>query len=98
MISKLLYGIPSRSKQEKIENVKHRSETVLNSDAMNHNNEFLLLPEESCLAEDENSIFNVHCERPGFRLFGRRDVSFNSIKAKIYLTNYRVMFPPGDLN
>ena len=60
---------------------------------MNHNNEFLLLPEESCLAEDESSIFYLYCERAGFHLFGRGDVSFNGVKAKIYLTNYRVTFP-----
>ena len=60
---------------------------------MNHNNEFLLLPDEMCLVEDENSIFHVHCERAGFRLFGWKDVDFHRVEAKIYLTNYRVTFP-----
>ena len=50
----------------------------------------LLLPEESCLAEDENAVFHVHCEREGFHLFGWGDVDFNNIAAKIYLTTYRV--------
>ena len=94
MISKLLYGIPSRRKERKIESVKPQRGMVFNSNARNHNNEFLLLPEESCLAEDEKSIFHVHCERAGFRLFGRRNVDFHRVEAKIYLTNYRVIFPP----
>jgi hypothetical protein len=91
MISKLLYGIPSRGK---FESVKHQKGRPFNSSVMNHNNEFLLLPEESCLVEDEKSIFHVHYERAGRHLFGRRNVDFNSIEAKIYLTNYRVICPP----
>jgi len=54
----------------------------------------LLLPEESCLAEDENAVFHVHCEREGFHLFGWGDVDFNNIPAKIYLTTYRLIFVP----
>ena len=50
----------------------------------------LLLPEESCLAEDDNVTFHVYCERKGFNLFGWGDVSFTNIRAKVYLTNYRV--------
>src|SRR5204862_6436874 len=99
MFSKLLFRIPLRSKEEKIESVKqHQGLMIFNSDTMNHNNEFLLLPEESCLAEDEKSIFHVHCERAGFRLFGWGDVNFNCLEAKIYLTNYRVPFPPTFLS
>jgi hypothetical protein len=59
------------------------------------NKQLLLLPEESCLAEDENCVFHVHCEREGFHLFGWGDVNFNHIQAKVYLTNHRVHFQLG---
>jgi len=50
----------------------------------------LLLPDEYCLAEDEEAMLEVHCERSGFHLFGLRDVSFKGIPVKVYLTDYRV--------
>jgi hypothetical protein len=52
----------------------------------------LLLPEESCLAEDETAMFDFHCPREGFHLFGWGDVNFYNVKAKVYLTTYRVNF------
>lgn len=52
----------------------------------------LLLPEESCLAEDKTASFDLHCPREGFHLFGWGDVDIYNIKAKIYLTTYRVSF------
>lgn len=51
----------------------------------------LLLPDESCLAEEESGAFHVHCEREGFHLFGWGDIDFGFIEGKIYLTTYRVM-------
>jgi len=52
----------------------------------------LLLPDESCLAEDLKAEFSFHCEREGFHLFNWGDVNFYNVKAKIYLTTYRVLF------
>jgi hypothetical protein len=51
----------------------------------------LLLPDESCLAEDEKGIFQMHCEREGFHLFGWGDIDSGYIQGKIYLTTYRVV-------
>ena len=53
----------------------------------------LLLPEESCLAEDEKAVLELHCTRPGFHLFGLGDVTFKNVPVKVYLTNYRVRNP-----
>jgi hypothetical protein len=52
----------------------------------------LLLPDESCIAEDEHALFRFRCARGGFHLFGWGDVELCDITAKIYLTNYRVSF------
>jgi hypothetical protein len=50
----------------------------------------LLLPDESCLAEDKRGRFDLTCERDGFHLFGFGDLNMWDIHAKFYLTNYRV--------
>lgn len=50
----------------------------------------LLLPDESCIAEDEHALFRFRCAREGFHLFGWGDVILYNVAAKIYLTNYRV--------
>lgn len=49
----------------------------------------LLLPDEYCLAEDEQASFDLHVDRVGFHLFGS-DSWFINLSTKIYLTNYRV--------
>ena len=97
MIPKLLYRTPSREKvetkrmRESIESCpNHRIGGMYFDTTTTSNGLPLLLPEESCLAEDENAVFHVHCEREGFHLFGWGDVDFNNIPAKIYLTTYRV--------
>ena len=90
MVSKYAYASQPQSKEQKIESVKHQAGMVFGTSSMIHNNEFLLLPDEYCLAEDENCVFHVHCERNGFRLFGWGDFNFGNVNAKIYLTNYRV--------
>jgi hypothetical protein len=82
------------SKKQTIQKVEYQRICGMDFDtSATKRNEFLLLPEESCLAEDEKSILHVHCEREGFHLFGWGDVNFNHIQTKIYLTNYRVIFP-----
>jgi hypothetical protein len=53
----------------------------------------LLLPDEYCLAEDEGAAFDLHVDRVGFHLLGS-DAWFPNIRAKIYLTNYRLIFIP----
>jgi hypothetical protein len=50
----------------------------------------LLLPDESCIAEDEHVLFRFRCAREGFHLFGWGDVILYNVQAKVYLTNYRV--------
>ena len=50
----------------------------------------LLLPDEYCLAEDDEASFDLHAEKAGFNLL-RPDLWFMNITAKIYLTNYRVI-------
>jgi hypothetical protein len=50
----------------------------------------LLLPDEYCLAEDERASFDLHADRVGFHPLGG-DLSYVDVRAKIYLTNYRVM-------
>jgi hypothetical protein len=50
----------------------------------------LLLPEETCLAEDEYASFKVHCAKDGFRFFGRGNADIGNTQAKAYLTNLRV--------
>ena len=52
----------------------------------------LLLPDEFCLAEDENGLYTLHCEKIGFHLFHWGDVNSGNISVKIYLTDYRVFF------
>jgi hypothetical protein len=54
----------------------------------------LLLPEETCLAEDEKAVLDLHCTRLGFHLFGLGDLSFKNVPVKVYLTNYRVRSSP----
>jgi len=54
----------------------------------------LLLPDESCLAEDEHALFRFRCAREGFHLFGWGDVILFNVAAKVYLTNYRLIFVP----
>src|SRR5271154_5840939 len=97
MIPKLLYRSSSREQvetnqmRESIESSPHLMVGGMYFDITTTSNGLpLLLPEESCLAEDENAVFHVHCERGGFHLFGWGDVDFNNIPAKIYLTTYRV--------
>jgi hypothetical protein len=95
MIPKALYQAPRPQNQDQRKrgsNIENIRGMYFDTSATNHT-DFLLLPEESCLAEDEKAIFHVHCEREGFRLFGRGDVHITNIPAKIYLTNYRVGFP-----
>lgn len=100
MISKLLFRSPARNKEEskrgpKIESRRQPGIHGMYFDTSSTNqNDFHLLPEESCLAEDEKSIFGVHCEREGFHLFGWGNINFTNIHAKVYLTNYRVNVPP----
>ena len=50
----------------------------------------LLLPNETCIAEDEHALFRFRSEREGFHLFGWGDVILYNVNAKVYLTNYRV--------
>jgi len=54
----------------------------------------LLLPDESCIAEDEHVLFRFRCAREGFHLFGWGDVILYNVQAKVYLTNYRLIFVP----
>src|SRR5579859_4934829 len=54
------------------------------------NGQPLLLPDEQCLIEDEHAVFNFHCERLGFQIWGWGDVNRYDIHAKVYVTNYRV--------
>ena len=104
MIPKLLYGKPSREKVE-TKRIREGAEGFLNHriggmyfDTTTTTTGLpLLLPDESCLAEDESAVFHVHCEREGFHLFGWGDVDFNNIPAKIYLTTYRVCFVTYDV-
>jgi len=49
----------------------------------------LLLPDEYCLAEDENANFHLNLEKKRFHLFGK-GVWVLKMKSRIYLTNYRV--------
>lgn len=97
MISRLLYQGPSGNKEEskhihEIESLKRDGICGMYFDTTTGHNDFLLLPEEYCLAEDEKSYFHIHCEREGFRLFGHGNIKVTNIYAKIYLTNYRVQF------
>jgi hypothetical protein len=49
----------------------------------------LLLPDEVCLAEDNNILFELSSQQERSSIFGRKDVNI-LIRVKIYLTNYRV--------
>jgi len=100
MTSKLPYRIPSENKEnskriQKIDCTKQRGirEMYFDTSSTKHN-DFLLLPDEYCLAEDEKNVFHVHSEREGFHLFGWGNIHFTNIHGKIYLTNYRVYTPP----
>ena len=99
MVSKLLYRVKSAEKPKKSKNRKENIDKSLNGGMYFDTTttadlgQPLLLPEESCLAEDETAAFDLHCPREGFHLFGWGDVNFYSIKAKIYLTTYRVLSP-----
>lgn len=99
MISKLLYRVPSPRKKTSAKPVDQEAEENPNTIIIggmyfdtdsSDKGAPLLLPDESCLAEDVNCFFNIHCEREGFHLFGWRDVNFTNIHAKVYLTTYRV--------
>jgi hypothetical protein len=67
-----------------------RPEMIYETETPESQGSLLLLPEESCLAEDEKAVVELHCTRPGFHLFGLGDVSFKNVPVKVYLTNYRV--------
>jgi hypothetical protein len=50
----------------------------------------LLLPDEMCLAEDNNILFELYSQQEGFSIFnGRKDITIR-LRVNIYLTNYRV--------
>ena len=74
----------------KKESVFQRGEGLYFDTAPTANGSPLLLPDESCLAEDEHALFRFRCAREGFHLFGWGDVILFNVAAKIYLTNYRV--------
>jgi hypothetical protein len=107
MISKLLYRVPSPRKKASARPVDQEAERNPNTVILggmyfdtdsSDKGAPLLLPDESCLAEDVSCIFSIHCEREGFHLFGWRDVNFTDIHAKVYLTTYRVSsLPEHDL-
>jgi hypothetical protein len=94
MILKLLFRIPSPSKEERLQKVSKLRSSITGGmyfdTSPTQAGEPLLLPDESCLAEDEKAAFHVHCEREGFHLFGWGDIDFGYIDGKIYLTTYRV--------
>jgi len=98
MFSKVRSRTPSQSKVEAkpLERIDS-AQSQISDDGMYFdktavlNTQLLLLPDESCLAEDENTVFNVHCQREGFHLFGWGDINVNHIRTKVYLTNYRVI-------
>ena len=49
----------------------------------------LLLPDEVCLAEDHNILFELSSQQEGLIIFGRKDINIG-VRVKTYLTNYRV--------
>jgi hypothetical protein len=94
MINKLLYRASSNEKVKKeIQGKESRSQLIGGmyfDTSATVNGQPLLLPEESCLAEDENATFKVHCEKEGFHLFGRGTANVCNTRVKAYLTNMRV--------
>jgi hypothetical protein len=48
-----------------------------------------LLPDEVCLAEAQYAVFELHCEREGFRFFDWGCIDIN-INCQIFLTDIRV--------
>src|SRR5579859_7815159 len=59
--------------------------------------EIYLLPDEVCLAEAQYAVFELHCERNGFRFFDWGCIDIN-ISCHIFLTDTRVNrpFPVAD--
>ena len=102
MINKLLYRASSNEKLKKeVQRKESRSQSQLIGGmyfdtSATVNGQPLLLPEESCLAEDENATFKVHCEKEGFYLFGRGTANVCNTRVKAYLTNMRV-FPISEI-
>lgn len=98
MIHKLFYRVSTRD--EKLKGMgnhdTHKSSTggMYFDTSTAFNGQPLLLPEESCLAEDEDATLKVECEREGFNLFRRGHPSVYTTKAKAYLTNLRLIFVP----
>jgi hypothetical protein len=98
MIQKLFYRVASRDEKIKKEMrpkvIRKQSTGGMYFDtSATVNGQPLLLPEESCLAEDEHATLQVECERGGFNFFGKNAVVYNT-KAKAYLTNLRLIFVP----
>ena len=86
--------VPSRGKDNQTPGTKEQITGGMYFDMREFSNDVgpLLLPDESCLAEDLKAEFSFHCEREGFHLFNWGDVNFYNVRAKIYLTTYRVLF------
>jgi hypothetical protein len=49
-----------------------------------------LLPDEICLAEDNNILFELYSQQEGFCIFNTRKEIKIRLCVKTYLTNYRV--------
>jgi hypothetical protein len=96
MMNKLVYRVPSGGNGfgKLLPNKKAIESRIIGGmyfdTAANAEGQPLLLPDESCLAEDERGVFKLQCEREGFHLFKWGDVNLFNVPAKIYLTNYRV--------
>ena len=58
------------------------------------NDQFLLLPDEYCFAEDLDAMFDVDAEKNGFYLFPGSGL-ITRTRAKIFLTGQRVCAPPA---
>ena len=48
----------------------------------------LLVPDEYCLAEEENALVDLYAQRKGFHIFG--GFTYKNVPAMVYVTNYRV--------
>jgi len=102
MINKLIYRVPSGGNG--LRNILPSKKPIQNriiggmyfDTGSNDEGQPLLLPDESCLAEDERGVFKLQCEREGFHLFKWGGVNLFNVHAKIYLTNYRLIFVPLD--
>jgi hypothetical protein len=98
MMNKLMYRVPSGGNG--LRNILPSKKPIQNriiggmyfDTGANDEGQPLLLPDESCLAEDERGIFKLQCEREGFHLFKWGGVNLFNVHAKIYLTNYRVLY------